>query len=250
MSSNRRPWYPWYPKDFVVDEKVQALSPIAELIYRRALDVMWQANGRQLPKHLPKLCQALAKGLSKQEFENAWQEIQFDGFELFKTSDCGRWIYSSRLKSEYEKICNISKTRSKLGKKGAQAKAKAIAEAKASRLLKQNVSHTDTHTDTDINKKEKIIKKKNASQIPPDLTLNDKMVAYAKSKGINGNRVESIFEHFVNHHTAKGSKFKCWEAAWRTWCINDSNFNKSQTGLTDKERAERERIDRKYSKQA
>jgi hypothetical protein len=145
MSSSRRPWYPWYPKDFNVDEKVQSLSAHAELVYRRALDVMWQANDTQLPNQLLKLCHQLAKGLSKQEFENAWSEIQCEGFELFKISDCGKWIYSKRLREEAQKIENISKMRSELGKKGVQAKAKAIAK----HLLKPSSSHTDPYPDKD-----------------------------------------------------------------------------------------------------
>jgi hypothetical protein len=142
MSSNRRPWYPWYPKDFIVDEKVQSLSPLAELIYRRALDVMWQANDCQLPNVSSKLANQLGKGLTQNQFDDALSEIQHPGFELFKTSDCGNWLYSKRLKLEAEKIENIQKKRSQLGKKGAQAKAK----AKAKQLVKQSASHTDTYT--------------------------------------------------------------------------------------------------------
>ena len=143
MSSHRRPWYPWYPKDFISDEKVQSLSPYAELLYRRALDVMWQANDQQLPNVCLKLFNAIGKGLDKKSFDEAWSEVQFSGFELFKTTEDGQWIYSTRLKSEAERIEIISKKRSAFGKKGYQAKAKANAKQK----LKQTSSHTDTYTD-------------------------------------------------------------------------------------------------------
>ena len=150
MSSNRRPWYPWFPKDFVVDEKVQGLSPIAELLYRRALDVMWQANDCQLPNNSYKIANQIGKGLSQNEFEKAWSEIQFDGFELFQTTKDGKWIYSTRLKKEAEKIEILQKKRKQLGRKGGLAKAKAIAKAIDSDLLKQTHSHTDTDTDNNI----------------------------------------------------------------------------------------------------
>ena len=123
MSSNRRPWFPWYPKDFVVDEKVQALSDDAELLYRRALDVLWQANDLHLPNNCFKLANILARNWTKERFDEAWNEIQFDGFELFHTTDDGRWIYSKRLKAEAQKIEDISKIRSESGKK-AKAKQK------------------------------------------------------------------------------------------------------------------------------
>ena len=33
--------------------------------------------------------------------------------------------------------------------------------------------------------------------------------------------------HFTNHHTAKGSTFKDWDAAWRTWVGNAVKFGRS-----------------------
>lgn len=149
MSSNRRPWYPWYPKDFVVDEKVQGLSPIAELVYRRALDVMWQANALQLPNHLLKLCNQLGKGLPEKSFKDAWNEIQFPGFELFKISDDGNWIYSKRLIDEATKIEKISKIRKKAGEKGGK-QLQSICKANAKANKEQLQSHTDTDTYTDL----------------------------------------------------------------------------------------------------
>ena len=94
MSTGKRPWYKWYPKDFVADEKVQSLSPIAELIYRRLLDVMWQSNECRLLNVCLRLANMVGRGLTQEQFENAWSEIQTEGFELFKTTDDNRWIYS------------------------------------------------------------------------------------------------------------------------------------------------------------
>jgi hypothetical protein len=147
MSSTRRPWYPWYPKDFNSDEKVQALSPLAELLYRRALDVAWQANGCLLLNVCQKLANQIGKGLTENQFKEAWSEIQFNGFELFKTTNDGKWLYSERLRREAEKIENIQKTRSEFGKKGAVAKAKANAKAKAKQKPKQSASHSDSYSD-------------------------------------------------------------------------------------------------------
>ena len=61
-----------------------------------------------------------------------------------------------------------------------------------------------------------------ASALPPTFELNEKRTEYAKSKGIVNPAEE--FEHFKNHHTAKGSTFKNWDAAWRTWCQNSQRF--------------------------
>lgn len=124
MSSSRRPWFPWYPSDFNQDEKVRMLSDDAELLYRRALDVLWQANDLQLPSNCQKLAKALARGWSQERFENAWADIQTPGFELLKTTDDGQWVYSKRLKIEADKYLNISERRKIIGKSGGLAKAK------------------------------------------------------------------------------------------------------------------------------
>ena len=124
MSSTRRPWYKWWARDFMADEKINCLSPLAELIYRRTLDVMWQANDCQLPNNCSRLANALSKGIAFQDFEKAWSEIQSEGFELFQTSEDGQWIYSKRLTEEMKEVENTSKKRSKAGRKGGKASAK------------------------------------------------------------------------------------------------------------------------------
>lgn len=42
----------------------------------------------------------------------------------------------------------------------------------------------------------------------------------------------SDFEHFRDHHTAKGSVMKDWHAAWRTWARNSRKFSGGKQKLT------------------
>lgn len=42
--------------------------------------------------------------------------------------------------------------------------------------------------------------------------------------------VEEQVEHFVDHHTAKGTVSKDWQASWRTWVKNWKAFNGNRTG--------------------
>jgi len=135
MSSTKRPWYKWWARDFLADEKINCLSPLAELIYRRALDVMWQANACRLLNDCLRLANALSRGISFPDFEKAWAEIQTPGFELFKTAENGKWIYSPRLTKEMEAAENTHKVRSKSGKKGGKASAEAKAKQKSSKCL-------------------------------------------------------------------------------------------------------------------
>lgn len=161
MSSHRRPWYPWYPKDFNTDEKVKALSDDAELLYRRVLDVMWQANDLQLPSNCFLLLNQIARGWSKDRFDEAWQQLTFPGFELLKASKCGKFVYSERLQQEAQKIETISKMRSEIGRKAKGKQKPSNCKAKA----KQLASHTDTDTDTD-NKEHILSGKPDRAHIP------------------------------------------------------------------------------------
>ena len=144
MSSDRRPWYPWYPRDFNQDEKVKCLSDDAELLYRRALDVMWQATALQLPSNCLKLALALARGWTTERFEKAWSEVQTPGYELFKTTENGDFIYSERLSREADKIKRLSEIRSIQGSKAKAKQLPSNCQAKG----KQKHNHTDTDTDS------------------------------------------------------------------------------------------------------
>lgn len=53
-----------------------------------------------------------------------------------------------------------------------------------------------------------------ATQMPVDFVLTDQLINYAKLKHVD-HIVE--FESFKNHHAAKGTTYKDWNAAWRTW---------------------------------
>ena len=153
MSSSRRPWYPWYPKDFTSDEKVQCLPPLAELIYRRALDLMWQSNSIRIPNAMPLLMRSLGRGIAEADFIASWECIQYPDFELFKVTDDEKWLYSDRLRRESEYLADLSSKKRKAGITGANArwKNKEITDAKqtdSKRIAsaKQTDSHTHTHT--------------------------------------------------------------------------------------------------------
>ena len=221
MSTERRPWYKWYPKDFVVDEKVQGLSDDAELIYRRLLDILWQANDLQLPNNCLKLVNQIARGWTKERFENAWNDIQTPGFELLKTTEDGQWIYSSRLKSEAQKIEKISKIRSEVGKKSKR------------KQLKSNCNaidhHTDTDTDTDnippISPKGKCCEKPKRNIIPPLVEWVDEY-CLSRCNGIDPYEFHDFYQS-KNWMVGK-SKMKDWEASIRTWEKNKQNKPKEE----------------------
>ena len=230
MSSDRRPWYPWYPRDFNQDEKVKCLSDDAELLYRRALDVMWQANTLQLPSNSLKLALALARGWSTERFENAWSEIQSDGFELLKTTKDGLFVYSERLCREAEKIKKLSKIRSEQGKKAKGKKKPSNSQA----IAKQRPSHTDTDTDTDTdnNNIPPISPKPKSKKLTPP-TL-DEVQSYFYENGIDPAIGKEAFDYYEagNWHDSQGKPVKNWKQKMRgVWFKN--NAGKKVKSISD-----------------
>lgn len=82
-------------------------------------------------------------------------------------------------------------------------------------------SDTDTDTDTDKNKRER-----RASALPHDFGLTPERVAYASKQNVQN--VQNVMEAFVNHHKAKGSLMKDWDAAWRTWVLREAKYGANQ----------------------
>lgn len=66
-------------------------------------------------------------------------------------------------------------------------------------------------------------KKTRATTFPLDFVLNEEMTAYAVQHGI---AAVPEFEKFQEHHRAKGSTFKDWRAAWRTWILHAVEFQR------------------------
>jgi len=147
MSSERRPWYKWYPKDFICDEKCSSLSPISELIYRRLLDVMWQSSACRLLNVCFRLANVAGKGISSEEFKKSWSEIQTPGYELFKTTPDGKYIYSKRLMDQIQAI----ESKKESGKKGGTESGKARAkQTRSKREANAKGKRTDIDIDIDI----------------------------------------------------------------------------------------------------
>lgn len=156
MSSSRRPWYPWYPKDFTSDEKVQCLPPLAELIYRRALDLMWQSNDIRIPNAMPLLWQSLGKGIAESDFAMLWERIMYPEFALFDVSEDEKWVFSRRLRRESRKIKEMCDKKQAAGIIGAKARWNKDTKAKpkqthGKRMANawQTDSHTEPYTDTE-----------------------------------------------------------------------------------------------------
>lgn len=70
--------------------------------------------------------------------------------------------------------------------------------------------------------------KKQATTWPADFDLDGDLHRYAEDAGIDFHGIPALWERFKNHHQAKGSTFKDWRAAWRTWVGNEIKFSRER----------------------
>lgn len=65
---------------------------------------------------------------------------------------------------------------------------------------------------------------KRATPIPGDFYPNETGVAYADERRVS---MAVELRSFCNHHQAKGTTMKDWQAAWRTWCDKAVEFGRA-----------------------
>lgn len=82
---------------------------------------------------------------------------------------------------------------------------------------------TETESETETEPPKRIKRPPIAKSWPKGFSLTENLRAYALSKHVED--VESIWEHFENHHRGKGSRFVDWDRAWFTWIQNQPRFS-------------------------
>lgn len=68
--------------------------------------------------------------------------------------------------------------------------------------------------------------KKREHTLPEDMKINDRHRELASELNLN---VESEFNHFKEHHLAKGSVYTRWDMAFCTWLRNASKFSSKKS---------------------
>jgi hypothetical protein len=63
--------------------------------------------------------------------------------------------------------------------------------------------------------------------LPEDWVPSDRNLADAESRNFTRQEIDANAEQFRNHHISKGSRFRDWDAAWRTWLGNARKFERS-----------------------
>jgi DNA-binding transcriptional MocR family regulator len=69
-------------------------------------------------------------------------------------------------------------------------------------------------------------KQKRAVSLPENWVPSDRNIKDARDRGFSKQEIEHEADRFLNYHHSKGSIFKSWDAAWRTWLGNARKFSK------------------------
>lgn len=75
---------------------------------------------------------------------------------------------------------------------------------------------------------EQSIGAKRATQAPKEFPISEDLKTWAKEQGLSLGVLENETAKFLDHHRAKGSTFKDWDAAFRTWLRNWKKWNQEK----------------------
>ena len=147
---------------------------------------------------------------------------------IIKVLNFGRFDPSMRnqtFESETELRCTGEPYRPPINKHDKHEKHDIKKEKKSNDFFKKkNFDGTDGQEIRQAFDEKKPKPKTRVVGLPKDFALDEKKTEYAKSKGLCDFDVKAEFEKFQNYHEAKGSKFKNWDFAWRTWVLNCLKF--------------------------
>jgi len=91
------------------------------------------------------------------------------------------------------------------------------------------VSKPDIKPDTLFGSEDpKPAKRKRSCSLPDGWVPSDRNIEDAMKRGFSTEEANHEAEQFRNYHHAKGSTFKDWDAAWRTWLGNAKKFARSR----------------------
>jgi hypothetical protein len=70
---------------------------------------------------------------------------------------------------------------------------------------------------------------KRACTLPEGWVVSNKNIQDALERNFSNEEIKHESHQFSNYHFSKGTKFKDWDAAWRTWLGNSRKFTKARS---------------------
>ena len=217
-------WYKREPIAFLGG--VQGMTAKEHAVYSVVLDLIYQHGGSV--NNDPSWFAGWIKDMGSSSVRKTIAEL-VSREKLFITGD---QISQKRAKTEAKTKENLRETRAESGKKGGINSGKSRAGANENKdLTEANVAPREEKRRVD-KKKEAIAstkkptkpRKKPEVPIPENWVPSDKNIADAEDRQFSAKEIEHEADSFRNYHTAKGSLFRDWDAAWRTWLGNARKF--------------------------
>jgi uncharacterized protein YdaU (DUF1376 family) len=218
------PWFPFYDRDFFMDEKVKVMSNAQVGMYLRLLSHQWQEGS--LPNDELALSRiALANPCEADELTTLVRAC------FVKNGRAGRLLNArlTQVKKEQEEKDQVNRDRAR---KGGLARSRQQAElkhdsstAQGQPKLAESESESDPKTSSSVSQKKPSRKAsaKRRSVLPEDFQPKTKHEEIAKGLGLN---LAVEFTKFKDHHQSKGSLMLDWDAALRKWLRNAVEFRR------------------------
>lgn len=235
----RMPWFPFYPSDFLGAERVQLMTNEQVGMYVKLLCHQWMEGS--IPEKSSNAIAVLRLGWGDASEMEDFKEVVSTCFVPHPTEN-GRLI-NRRLEQIRTEQEEISLKRQEAGRAGGYAKArlampgichdfansKPLAESSYSESNPNSKSESNSETKKDIGlvaiaSNGSTLKRvtNRGSVLPEGFAFNERAEEMAKGYGLN---VHKEFAAFRDHHVAKGTIFKDWQAAFRTWLRNAVKFS-------------------------
>lgn len=217
------PYYPMYPADFEADTSHLTLEE--DGAYNRLLRLCWMTPGCSLPDDPAWIARRMRLTIS--DYERVVEPLIS---EFFRRK--GGRISSPRLTREWEKVDETSRKRSEAGKKGGRPKAieKEEKHEKAG-LVFDKARPKQPEPEPYPEKKEEPIgsskKPSRAIALPADWVPSARNLSDARGRNFTEDEIHEQSVAFRDYHLARGTAFKDWDAAWRTWLGNARRFDRA-----------------------
>lgn len=224
--------YPHHIGDF--DKATRHLTRIERSVYRDLIDLYYDTE-KPLTLDKAALCRRI---IARTNEESTAVEQVLN--EFFTETPTG-W-YHARCEQEIEAYQANTSQKAMAGKASAEAKRlkklqalngnstpveqplNPVGTADNGTPTNQSTNQPSTNQPIDGSALQAPKPAKRATQIPVNFYPDETGVGYAEERRLT---LAVEMQSFRNHHQAKGSTFKDWQAAWRTWCDKAVEFGRA-----------------------
>ena len=214
----RIPYFRFYPSDFM--RGVRGMSAQEVGLYTMLLCRMYEESG-PIEDHALRL--STYCGMRQATFEKTLQKL----VDLGKIIRKNGTLWNDRAEIEISSRANDLKIAIKAGKASAQKRQQK--QRQGATPVQRSFNHTDTDTDTlktEAKASAKKPRRKPEIDLPEGWVPSDRNIQDALSKGLSEKDIQDEADRFRDYHYSKQSRFRDWDAAWRTWIGNALRYRK------------------------